>query len=172
MNFKIFLLAFLFLMINSCKSPKTKDFRESIVQEERVASQIIFGKDGPETKKLKYLAENDFKGALRAVDQQAVEFDKLIKSIKILSSDDIKEGEPLKMAAINYYQSLKELHFFDRQEIVQQQLISKLYGKDQKMAQDQLIELARQKKSLYTKFYKNENLLSIALAKFDAANGF
>lgn len=172
MKIKIFLLAFVLLVINSCKSPKAAEFRESITQKERVAFQIILGKDGPESKKLSYLVKSDFKGAMAAVDEQAREFDKLIKGIKTLSSNGIKEGEPLKVAAINYYRSLKELHFFEHKEIAQQSIISKLDDNDLKMAQDELIDLARQKKLLYTKVYENEHLLSAALDKFDVANGF
>lgn len=172
MKFKIFLLALVLLISNSCRSPKTTSFRDSIVKKERVAFQIILGKEGAGTKKLNDLAKGDFQGALAAVDQQKLEFDKLIGSIGTLSTDDIQEGAPLKRAAINYYKSLLELHYFDRKDVEQQALISKLNGLDSKIAQDQLIELARQKKSLYAKVYENEYLLSNALGKFDAANGF
>ena len=47
MKLRIFILAFLFVILNSCKSPKTAEFRESIIQKERVAFRIILGKDGP-----------------------------------------------------------------------------------------------------------------------------
>lgn len=172
MKFKIFLLAFLFLIANSCKSPKTNRFRETIIQKERDAFQIILGKNGSETKKLDHLAKDDYKGAIAAVDLQTREFDELIKSIEILSTDNIQEGKPLKTAAINYYKSLKELHFFDRKEIEKQESISKLNENDQIIAQDQLIELARKKKSLYSKVYRNEHLLNASLDKFDAVNGY
>ncbi len=172
MKLKIFLLVFVLLISNSCRSPKAANFRNNIVQKERVAFQIILGKDGSETKKLNYLVKGNFKGAIAAVDQQALEFDKLINSIEMLSSDGIQEGEPLKTAAINYYKSLKALHFFERKEIGQQELISKLDNEDPKLGQDQLIELARQKKYLYAKVYENEHLLGVALDKFDTENGF
>lgn len=142
------------------------------IEKELVAFQIILGKEGAGTKKLDDLAKGDFQGALAAADQQKLEFDQLIGSIETLSSDGIQEGAPLKMAAINYYKSLQELHYFDRKDVEQQALISKLNGKDKEIAQDQLIELSRQKKSLYAKVYENEYRLSNALDKFDAANGF
>ncbi|WP_312766205.1 hypothetical protein [Epilithonimonas sp.] len=172
MKFKFFLFALVLLISNSCRSPKTNSFRDSIIKKERVAFQIILGKEGSETKKLDNLVKGDFKGALAAVDQQKLEFDKLIGSIQTLSSDGIQEGESLKMAAINYYKALQELHYFDRKDIEQQALIRKLNGKEKEIAQDALIELSRQKRSLYAKVYENEYRLSNALDKFDTANGF
>lgn len=171
MRFKIFLLAFGLLINNSCTSPATVDFKEDIVQKEREAFQIILSKDGLESKKLNLLAKDDFKGALATIDQQAIEFDKIIKSIESLSTEGIKEGGALKSAAIHYYSSLKELHYFDRQEVEQQSLLSKISDRDQKNASGQLMELARQKKVLYKKVCENEQLMRTAIDRFDAANG-
>lgn len=171
MKLRIFLLAFLYVVLNSCKSPKTAEFRESIIQKERVAFRIILGKDGPGNKKLNFLANGDFKGASAAIDHQATEFDKLIESIELLSSDGSPEAETLQIAAIDYYRALKDLHFFERKEIEQQKLIGQSSDKDLKLAQEQLIELAKHKKSLYQKVYKKEHLLSLALDQFDKANG-
>lgn len=171
MKLRIFLLAFLFVVLNSCKSPMIAEFRESIIQKERVAFHIILGKDGTGNKKLNFLANGDLKGASAAINQQATEFDKLIESIELLSTDGIPEGETLQIAAIDYYRALKDLHFFERKEIEQQELIGQSNDKDLKLAQDQLIELAKQKKSLYEKVYEKEHLLSLALDQFDKANG-
>lgn len=163
--------AFFFLCLVSCRSPKAEAFKEAVVQKERVAFGIILDKNGPETKKLECLVKNDYKCALQVVDQQAKEFDKLITDLEGLKADDFKEGQSLKYTALNYYKALKALHFFDRKEIEQQILIHEANNHQLKMGQDSLIELARRKKSLYTKVYEQEILLSTAFKKFDIANG-
>ncbi|WP_134145522.1 hypothetical protein [Flavobacterium sp. 270] len=87
MRFSIFITAFLFITISSCVSSKASDFKESLAKSERQAFDIILGKEGFGEKKLKYLINNDYKGALVAVEQQAKEFDKIINDINMLSTD-------------------------------------------------------------------------------------
>lgn len=172
MKYGIFLLAILSITMNGCESSKVADFNKSLERSERKAFQIIVGKEGSENKKLKCLEKGDYKGAIAAVEQQAVEFDSLIANIKKLSTDGIPDGEPLKTASIAYYQSLKELHFFDRKEIEQQALIQTLKNEERNTAQNTLISLAREKKMLYNKVYEKESLLQTATENFNAANGF
>jgi hypothetical protein len=166
----IFSLAFLLISLTSCKSPKASDFREAIIQKERVAFVIVLGKHGSETQKLERLIKNDYKGALTLVDKQAREFDKLIKDIEALPAKDIKQGNALKNAAINYYTALKELHYFDRKEIAQSEAILQLKNEELRAAQHNLVELARQKKALYEKLYKQEGVFHDALQKFNSVN--
>ncbi|KFF03194.1 hypothetical protein [Flavobacterium reichenbachii] len=45
MKFGILLAAFLFLIISSCKSSKSVDFKESIDQSQHRAFEIILGKE-------------------------------------------------------------------------------------------------------------------------------
>jgi hypothetical protein len=157
--------------MSSCESSKAIDFKKSLAQSERKAFDIILGKEGSGEKKLKYLTEDNFKGALAAVDQQATDFDKLIDDIKKLSTNNIPEAESLKMASIAYYQALKELHTFDRKEIAQQELVVTLKKDENKKANDNLIALAKEKKLLYATVYKKEALLHTAAEKFNTANG-
>lgn len=171
MRLSIFITAFLLITMSSCKSSKAVDFKESLDQYERKAFDIIVGKKGSGEKKLEYLEKEDFKGALMAVNEQATAFDSLISGIKKLSTDGIQEGEKLKNASIEYYQALKELHGFDKKEIEQQAVLQTVKDDELKDAQEKLIALARQKKTLYNAVYKKEALLHTASEAFRNANG-
>lgn len=172
MKFSLLLPFFLLILMSSCESSKAIDFKKSLAQSERKAFDIILGKEGSGEKKLKYLTEDNYKGALAAVDQQAKEFDKLIDDIKKLSTKDIPEAASLKTASIAYYQALKELHIFDRKEITEEELLTTLKNEEHKKANDNIIALAKQKKLLYEAVYKKEALLHTATEKFNTANGF
>lgn len=171
MRFGIFITAFLSILITSCKSSKAADFKESFHQFERRAFEITIGKEGPGEKKLNCLVKEDYEGALAAVDQQSKEFDMLIADIKKLAIQDIPKGESLKTASLEYYQALKELHVFDRKEIEQQALLKTLKNDKLKDGLNNIMTLARQKKLLYNKVYKEEALLHTATESFEAANG-
>lgn len=172
MRFGIFITTLLFITMSSCVSSKATEFKESLAQSERKAFDIILGKEGWGEKKLKYLIDDNYKGALAAVDQQGAEFDKLIAAIKKLSSEGIDEAKPLKQASIAYYEALKDLHQFDRKEIMQQELLATLKGDERNEVIDNLLALAKQKKLLYAAVYKKEALVYTATEKFNAANGF
>lgn len=172
MRYGIFLTAFLFITISSCESSKAVDFKESIDQSERRAFEIILGKEGSGEKKLKCLEKDDYKCALIALDQQVIELDIVIADINKLSTEDITKAEPLKTASLEYYQSLKELHVFDRKEIEQQALLQTLKDDQLKNAQNNLMALAQQKKILYATVYEKEALLHTAAKDFETANGF
>lgn len=166
----IFLVVFLLISFTSCKSRRTIEFREAIVQKERVAFNIVLGKNGSEVQKLERLIKNDYKGALALVDKQAREFDQLIKDIESLPADGIRQGEALKRAAVDYYAALKELHFFDRREIAQSEAIHQLGDEELSVAQHELVALAHEKKIFYEKVYRQEEMFATVLKKFDAAN--
>lgn len=172
MRYGIFLTAFLFITISSCESSKAVDFKESIDQSERRAFEIILGKEGSGEKKLKCLEKDDYKCALMALDQQSIELNMVITDINKLSTENIKKAEPLKTASLEYYQSLKELHLFDRKEIEQQALLPTLKDDQLKNAQNNLKALAQQKKILYATVYEKEALLHTAAKDFETANGF
>jgi len=163
--------AFIFLSIISCQSPKADALKQAVLDKEQAAFRILLDKNGSETKKQECLVKNDYPCALKAVDMQNGEFNRIITDLESLKDEGIKEGDQLRNAAVNYYKALKELHLFDLWEIEQQALISQLPQDKMKDAQDELIVLARQKKSLYTKVYEQEGLLSVAMKKFDDANG-
>ncbi|WP_281233285.1 hypothetical protein [Flavobacterium gelatinilyticum] len=170
-RFGIFLTSFLFIIISSCKSSRAADFKESLDQSERRAFEIIVGKEGSGEEKLKYLEKEDYKGAIKAVEQQAVEFDALIAAIRKLSSEGVPEGESLKTASVEYYQALKALNVFDKKEIEQQALLKTLKNNESKNASDSLMTLTRQKKQLYNAVYEKEARLHTAAESFKAANG-
>ena len=171
MRENIFAGTFIFLSLISCKSPKAKALKQSVLNKERTAFRILLDKNGSETKKQECLVKNDYPCALAAVDMQNGEFNAIITDLESMKEDGTKEGDLLRNAAVNYYKALKELHLFDRKEIEQQMLISQLPNDKMKGAQDELIGFARQKKSFYTKVYEQEGLLIEAMKKFDDANG-
>jgi len=171
MRFNILLYLFFILIINSCQSPKANAFRSTVVEKERIAFNIITSKNGTESQKLEYLVADDYKNALKAVDQQKKEFDQIILSLDSLETKDIKDASLLKNAAVNYYTALRDLHYFDRKEILQRELIYNNHSNDKKSQQDELLNLYKQKKAYFNRVYKEESLLSNALQKFDISNG-
>ena len=171
MRISILLTVFLFITMSSCKSSKAVDFKGSLDQSERKAFDIIVGKNGSGEKKLEYLVKEDYASAIKTVDQQSKEFDLLIADISKLSTDGISEAEPLKTASLEYYQALKELHGFNKKEIEQQALLKTAKDTELKNAQNKLIALAHQKKTLYNVVYKKEALLHNAYEVFRNANG-
>jgi len=171
MRFNILLYLFFILIINSCQSPKANAFRSTVVEKERIAFNIITSKNGTESQKLEYLVADDYKNALKAVDQQKKEFDQIILSLDSLETKDIKDASLLKNAAVNYYTALRDLHYFDRKEILQRELIYNNHSNDKKSQQDELLNLYKQKKAYFNRVYKEESLLSDALQKFDISNG-
>jgi len=171
MRFNILLYLFFILIINSCQSPKANAFRSTVVEKERIAFNIITSKNGTESQKLEYLVADDYKNALKAVDQQKKEFDQIILSLDSLETKDIKDASLLKNAAVNYYTALRDLHYFDRKEILQRELIYNNHSNYKKSQQDELLNLYKQKKAYFNRVYKEESLLSNALQKFDISNG-
>ncbi|MBW1656707.1 hypothetical protein [Flavobacterium quisquiliarum] len=172
MRFPTCVTVFLLLALGSCKSSKVADFKKSLDQSERRAFEIVVGKEGPGEKKLQCLEKEDYKGALKAVKQQSLEFDKLISHIRKLSADGIPKGKPLKTAYLEYYESLKELHAFDRKEIEQQEVLQTLKDNELKNGHNTLIVLAREKKKLFAAVYEKEALLHTAAEDFKTSNGF
>jgi hypothetical protein len=162
--------AFLLLSLVSCKPRKAIEFKETIVQKERIATEILIGKNGSETKKLECLVKEDYKGALAAINQQEKEFNEIIKAIEALPAGDIKQGNELKTASVNYYIALKELHMFDRLDVENRQDLYKLKGKELDAAQDKTLELSYKKQDMFDKVFKADSVLRQTLDKFTAAN--
>lgn len=166
-----FLTACLLLSLASCKPRKAMEFKERIVQKERVAFNILVGKNGSEGKKLDLLIKGDYKGAQAAIDQQEKEFNELLKSIETLQADDIKLGTELKAAAVQYYTALKQLQLSDRESIIHEEALHHLKGDSLETSQNKLLELSRQKQDLYKIVYERETSLYETIRKFDSANG-
>lgn len=171
MKFNILLYSFLALLMTSCGSPKAKSFRSAIVEKERIVFKIITDKDGTESQKLEFLIADDYQNAIKTVDRQKMEFDKIIASLDSLDASNIKDGLLLKNSAKNYYTALRDLHYFDRKEIVQRELIFNHRDNETQAEQDKLLNLYKQKKLYFNKVYEKESLLSSALQRFDISNG-
>jgi|GEM_PF-604039 len=171
MNPVIFSAAFLVITLVSCKPRKAIELKEAIVQKERIAFNILLDKNGPGEQKLASLVKDDYKGALAFVDQEEKAFDKLIGEIAALPADGVKQGNELKTAAADYYTALKELQIFDRQEITQRELSSRVEGEALQAAQDSILELSRRKQEMFKKVYEKEGAFHQALEKFSSVNG-
>lgn len=166
----IFSVAIFLISLTSCKPRKAIEFKESIVQKERVAFNILLDKNGSESQKLNCLIKDDYKGALASVDKQEKEFNKLISDIDTLPADGIKQGPELKTAALNYYVALKELHVFDRAEIAQREITHNTKGEALQTAHNKIRELGIHKQDMFRKVYEKESALSQALEKFNTVN--
>jgi hypothetical protein len=104
------------------------------------------------------------------VDIQEKEFNKIISDIETLPADGIKQGNELKTAAVNYYVALKELHVFDRAEIVQREITHTTKGDALQTAHNKIRELGIHKQDMYRNVYEKERALSHALEKFNTVN--
>ncbi|MBC9914281.1 hypothetical protein [Chitinophaga varians] len=164
-------LVLLFISLAACKPKRAIQLREAIVQKERTALHILVGKQGAEEQKLQCLIKGDYPGALAALDREEKDFDRLIDSIKLLPADGIKQGEPLKAAAVDYYTALKELQLFDRQEVTQREIAHHLKGDEAMAAHQKIYELDLQKQELYKKVYGKDTTLQRAKEQFNAEHG-
>lgn len=171
MNPVIFSAVLLLIILGSCKPQKAIELKAAIDQKERTVFNMLVGKNGSEEKKLAFLVKDDYKSALAAVDQQEKEFNQLIREIAELPTEDIKQGNELKTAAVNYYDALKALHLFDRQEIVQREASSNSEGEALQAAQHKILELGRQKQVMFQKVYEKESAFHQAMEKFNSVNG-
>lgn len=169
-NLLIISATFLLVSLVSCKSRKAIELKESIVQKERVAFNILVDKKGLASQKLESLVKDDYKGALAFLDQEEQAFNELIKEIETLPAEGIKQGNELKTAAVNYYTALKELQIFDRQEIAQREASSQIKGEELWAAQHKILQLSVQKQGMYKKLYEKEQAFYKALEKFSAVN--
>jgi hypothetical protein len=167
----IFSAALLLLTLVSCKPRKAIELKEAVVQKERIAFNILLDKNGPGEQKLVSLTKDDYKGALAFVDQEEKAFDQLIAEITALPADGIQQGNELKAAAADYYDALKDLHVFDRQEITQRETSAHAEGEALRAAQDSILALSRQKQDLFKKVYEKERDFHQALEKFSSVNG-
>lgn len=166
----ILAVSLLLITLASCKSKRAIEFREAIVQKERVAFNILVGKSGPDEQKLECLVKEDYKGALAFLNKEEKEFDKLINDIETLPADGIQQGKELKRAAVNYYVALKELQIFDRAEITHREAAQHSEGDELWAAQKKIIALNLQKQDMYKKVYEKEKALHEALIKFNEVN--
>lgn len=165
-----FYVSCILISLVSCQSRKAATLNETIQQQERVAHKILLDKNGPESKKLNCLVNEDFQCALAQLDQEEQAFNGLIKSIDSLSVDGIKQGSELKKAAIDYYAALKELYTFDRTQIAHQDTLSGLKGEALQAGQHKILQLNQQKKQLFEKVYEKESIFHKEQERFNAAN--
>ncbi|PWN70614.1 hypothetical protein C1631_011695 [Chryseobacterium phosphatilyticum] len=154
----------------SCTSEKAVDFKKEITAQEQIVFNALINKEGYETEKSLSIIKRDYDRALSFINKEEQLFDSVIKHLSILSDDHIKEGAPVKTAAISYYKAMKDLFLLDRQSIQQQKItFSKDIRKVDK-AQDSILQISR-KKLEFHKIVEARNMdLQKALEKFDQAN--
>lgn len=167
----IFLSLSLILLLFACKNKKAMEFKHALDVQERKVTRMLIGKNASESRKLEYLIADDFDKAILVVDEQSKEFDKVLDTVKALSTDGLAKGVELKQSKLNYYGSLKALHLYAKKEIAQQKLIHQVTGKQRDTAQTELIRLAKAKQSLYDKVYEADEKLYQTLVEFDKENG-
>jgi hypothetical protein len=164
-------IAILLISLAACKPKKAIYLKAAIDQKERTAFNIVVGKEGAEEQKLHCLVKGDYQGALAALDREEKDFDRLIDSIRALPAAGIKQGEPLKAAAVDYYTALKNLQLFSRQEIIMQDNAQRLQGDTAMEAHKKIHELNIQRQELYKQMYEKEAALRKAKEQFNAAHG-
>lgn len=166
------LLLPLLLLLASCQSKKAVGLKETLEKKDRIAFNILVGKNGSNEQKLNCLIKRDFKCAIEAIIKQEQEFDKLIEEISAIETDGIKEGSALKKASTNYYQAVKELQAYERLEIAQQEISNDKANSD-KIRDDAMRkqgELLKEKQKIYKTVYKREAALATAQQHFNVAN--
>lgn len=161
------------LLAAACQSKKAAAFRDSIMQQEQRAADILIRKNSPNEEKLDRMIKHDFDGALVAIGKEETAFNAIIKNINALPTEDIKAAGELKTAAAKYYMLLRDLEGFDRQEIAHRMITSSAGQPDSsiKKAQDKMLELSREKLRMYDSVHAQENVLYQAIAAFNKANG-
>ncbi|SKA41130.1 hypothetical protein SAMN04488128_105343 [Chitinophaga eiseniae] len=168
---KPFIAVFLLISLAGCKPKKAIQLREALEQKNRTAFNIVAGEGGAEGQKLQCLIKGDYQGALAALDKEEKDFDRLIDSIKSLPVTGIKQGEPLKAAAVDYYTAVKALQLFDRNEITQREIARRMKGDSAMNAHKKIYELSVQKQAMYKKVYEKDSVLQQAREKFNAEHG-
>ncbi|HWV74871.1 MAG TPA: hypothetical protein VN040_24295 [Pseudosphingobacterium sp.] len=170
MKWNFIVAIFLLIGLSSCKPRKAIDLKEAIAQNERRLFGILLSKDSPKERKLKCLINDDFKGALLAIDTIELQLNAVIKETSSLPVDGTVQGEDVKTAAVNYYTALQHLHTFDRQEISWLKMNNDKDAEKAKKAQHELLQLGYKKKTFFQQVYDTEQALDKELKSFDKAN--
>ncbi|CAH0168846.1 MULTISPECIES: hypothetical protein [unclassified Pedobacter] len=162
----------LILIVSSCQSEKAVHLKTVLEQKERVAFNIMLGKNGPNEQKLKCLIAGDFKCAQQAITKEEQAFDKIISEINSLETGDIKYGNELKLATDKYYKAVKEFEVFDRLIIAQQQISQNKTNteKIRDAAIRQQGQLSRDKLKMRKIINKKEQVLAEVRKQFNLLN--
>lgn len=171
MKIKLIVAISVLLAFASCKPQRAIDLKDAISGNEKYLKDIILSEGSAQEEKLNCLINNDFTGALAAIDKQEVQFDSLIKRTSAFSVERVELGDSLKGAAIDYYQALKTLHMADRAEIAQQIITHSKDTAKIKIAQDKILELLKQKQILFQQVFDTDEKMQTALGRFDKENG-
>lgn len=163
---------FLFAGLISCTSEKAVDFRKKITDKEQIVFNALIKENGYEPLKSRSLSKRNYDEALTYLEKEEQFFDSVIKDISSLSTDNIKEGAPVKTAAVHYYESVKELFLIDRQSIRQQKIRITFSKNPEKVdkASDSILQITRKKLDLFELVDVRNQTLQKALKKFDQAN--
>lgn len=165
------LILSVFTVLYSCSDKKAEGFKELLDKKESQTSAMLIGEKGFESVKLKHLIARDYAKALDIIEKEEAEFNMIIKEIKNVNTEGMAMGKEVQQTSIDYYQSLKDLFLFSRKEIEQEKLMrSGKADKEIHTAQDQMIELGRQKQQLYQKVFKADEKRFAAQKQFEAEN--
>jgi len=165
-------LALFLLVLISCKSRKATQLNTALEQKGRTVFNIMVGKNGPSERKLKCLIDGDFKCALQAIAEEEKAFDTVISEINALQTTDIKHGNELKTASVNYYEAVKSLALFDRADIALQQISRDKTNTAQvrDAAIHKQLQLSRDKMEIHKTINKKELVLAEVQKQFDELN--
>ncbi|MBL1221016.1 hypothetical protein JET18_09215 [Chryseobacterium sp. L7] len=163
--------ALILTVFYSCSNKKATGLNEVLAKKESQVKAMLIGEKGLESVKLNYLIAHDYAKALNTIDKEEAAFNTVIKDIEKTDTEGVKKGKEVQQAAIEYYALLKELFLFSRKEIEQEKLMR--YGKEAqeiRAAQDQMLELGREKQKLYQKVFKADEKFFYAQKQFEAEN--
>ncbi|MBE5318115.1 hypothetical protein IM793_03010 [Pedobacter sp. MR2016-19] len=106
------------------------------------------------------------------VDEEEQAFNKIINNINAAETNDIKYGNALKKAAVSYYEAVKQLEIFDRNEISIQQLTHNKAIKEQlrDSATTKLGQLLNSRLEIRKQINKKEKKLAEIQKQFNSVN--
>jgi hypothetical protein len=162
---------FLLIGVAACSPGKPQVFRDALVGNVAVLSDIVL-ESGYSEAKLDYLIKDDFDGALAVVKKQEAAFDSLILAIEALPTAGVKQGDTLKRAAIEYVAAYKTLQTFDRREIPHRRASTEAIDDDlQQAALDSIVALSHEKQRKFDGVFEADTAYHQALRKFNDLHG-
>ncbi|PQA93188.1 hypothetical protein B0A69_13660 [Chryseobacterium shigense] len=170
-SLKILLIISVGTVLYSCTNKKAEDLQSLLDKKEARTSAMLIGETGFESVKLDDLIAHDYTKALSVIEKEEAEFNTIIEDIQKANTDGIPKGKEVQQAAISYYIALKDLFMFSRKEIEQEKIMrNSKTEKEIRAAQDQMLELGREKQKLYQKVFKADEKLFTVKRQFESEN--
>lgn len=162
-------LSFIFLC--GCTNKNAIQLKEIMDEKEVQATSILIGEKGMESAKLNYLIQHDYDSALLIIDQQETAFNVILKDLKNVNVDGIKNGKEIQQAEIDYYMALKNLYLFSKKEIQHQKKIEQEKNEQKfRIAIDERYKLALDKQRLYQVVYEADDKRNRIKKQFEVEN--